>query len=40
MTTLETTPEQQEILAAVREFVDRDVIPNASRLEHEDEFPE
>ena len=40
MTVLEVTPEQREIVAAVREFVDRDVIPNASRLEHEDEFPE
>jgi hypothetical protein len=26
----ETTAEQQEIVAAVREFVDRDVIPVAS----------
>jgi butyryl-CoA dehydrogenase len=33
------TTEQQEILAAVREFVDRDVIPVASDLEHADEFP-
>ncbi len=32
--------EEQEILATVREFVDRDVIPHASRLEHADEFPE
>jgi butyryl-CoA dehydrogenase len=32
--------EVSEIVAAVREFVDRDVIPNASRLEHADEFPD
>jgi alkylation response protein AidB-like acyl-CoA dehydrogenase len=34
------TEEQAEILAAVREFVDRDVIPVASELEHRDEYPE
>jgi alkylation response protein AidB-like acyl-CoA dehydrogenase len=34
-----TAVEQQEIVAAVREFVDRDVIPVASELEHADEFP-
>ena len=39
MTTLELTQEQREIVATVRDFVDRDVIPHASRLEHEDEFP-
>jgi len=33
------TTEQQEIVAAVRDFVDRDVIPVASQLEHADEFP-
>jgi butyryl-CoA dehydrogenase len=32
--------EQREIVAAVREFVDRDVIPVASELDHRDEFPE
>ena len=32
-------PRSSEILAAVREFVDRDVIPVASDLEHADEFP-
>ncbi|MFN8187709.1 MAG: acyl-CoA dehydrogenase family protein [Gaiellales bacterium] len=32
--------EQREIVAAVRDFVDRDVIPVASELEHRDEFPE
>jgi len=36
----EQSTEQQEIVAAVREFVDRDVIPVASELEHRDEFPE
>ena len=40
MSATELTTEQQEIVAAVREFVDRDVIPHASRLEHDDEFPE
>jgi butyryl-CoA dehydrogenase len=30
---------QAEIVAAVRAFVDKDVIPVASELEHEDEFP-
>lgn len=33
------TTEQAEIVAAVREFVDKDVIPVASELEHADEFP-
>lgn len=32
--------EREEILAAIRSFVDRDVIPHASRLDHADEFPE
>ena len=40
MTVTASTEEQAEILAAVREFVDRDVIPVASELEHADEFPE
>jgi alkylation response protein AidB-like acyl-CoA dehydrogenase len=35
----EQTAEQQEIVATVREFVDRDVIPVASELDHRDEFP-
>lgn len=30
---------QQEILAAVRDFVDKAIIPNAQRLEHADEYP-
>jgi butyryl-CoA dehydrogenase len=36
---LALTEEQQEIVSTVREFVDRDVIPVASELEHRDEFP-
>jgi butyryl-CoA dehydrogenase len=40
VTVLEPTAEQREIVAAVAEFVDRDVIPVASELEHRDEFPE
>ncbi len=40
MSVLDLTEEQQEIVAAVRDFVDRDVIPVASELEHRDEFPE
>ena len=39
MTVTESSVEQQEIVAAVREFVDRDVIPVASELDHRDEFP-
>jgi butyryl-CoA dehydrogenase len=35
-----TAAERSEILATIREFVDRDVLPNASRLDHDDEFPE
>ena len=34
------TAEQVEIVAAVRAFVDRDVVPVASELEHADEYPE
>ena len=36
----ELTAEQREIVAAVKEFVDRDVVPVASDLEHRDEYPE
>jgi alkylation response protein AidB-like acyl-CoA dehydrogenase len=36
----ELSAEQQEIVATVREFVDRDVVPVASGLDHRDEFPE
>jgi alkylation response protein AidB-like acyl-CoA dehydrogenase len=37
---MELTDEQRAIVAAVREFVDRDVIPAADELEHRDEFPD
>ena len=37
MSLLELTAEQTEILAAVRDFVDRDVLPVASELEHRDD---
>jgi alkylation response protein AidB-like acyl-CoA dehydrogenase len=30
---------QQEILAAVKDFVDNEIIPNAQELEHADEYP-
>jgi butyryl-CoA dehydrogenase len=40
VTIAESSVEQKEIVAAVREFVDRDVIPVASDLDHRDEFPE
>lgn len=33
------TEDQRDILAAVRDFVDNEVIPNAQRLEHDDEYP-
>jgi alkylation response protein AidB-like acyl-CoA dehydrogenase len=39
MTMAGLTVEQQEILVAVRDFVDRDVVPVASDLEHRDEYP-
>jgi alkylation response protein AidB-like acyl-CoA dehydrogenase len=39
VTAVESSVEQQEIVAAVREFVDRDVVPVASELDHRDEFP-
>jgi butyryl-CoA dehydrogenase len=32
--------EQREVVATVREFVEREVLPTASELEHADEFPE
>jgi butyryl-CoA dehydrogenase len=34
------TAEQREIVGAIRDFVDRDVLPNASMYDHADEFPE
>jgi alkylation response protein AidB-like acyl-CoA dehydrogenase len=40
MSVAELSAEQQEIVATVREFVDRDVIPVASDLDHRDEFPD
>src|SRR5438874_10579115 len=44
MTRLARTPGltdvQRDILAAVREFVDKEIIPNAQHLEHADEYPE
>jgi alkylation response protein AidB-like acyl-CoA dehydrogenase len=44
MTRLARTPGltdvQQEILATVRRFVDREIIPNAQELEHADAYPE
>jgi alkylation response protein AidB-like acyl-CoA dehydrogenase len=43
MTRLAQTPDltdiQQEILATVRSFVDKEIIPNAQALEHADEYP-
>jgi alkylation response protein AidB-like acyl-CoA dehydrogenase len=33
------TEVQSEILSAVRDFVDKEIIPNAQRLEHADEYP-
>src|SRR3954466_11251052 len=34
------TDVQTEIIAAVRTFVDKEIIPYATELEHKDEFPE
>ena len=39
MTAAQPTAEQGAIVATIREFVDRDVMPVASKLEHADEFP-
>src|SRR2546421_11213442 len=33
------TDVQQEILATVRDFVDKEIIPVATQLEHKDEYP-
>jgi alkylation response protein AidB-like acyl-CoA dehydrogenase len=38
-TTEGLTEEQQEILRVVREFVDREILPVATELEHRDEYP-
>jgi alkylation response protein AidB-like acyl-CoA dehydrogenase len=35
---VELTLEQREVIAAVRDFVEREVVPTASELEHADEF--
>ena len=40
MTLSALTDEQQDIIDTVAEFVDREVVPIASELEHADEFPE
>lgn len=37
---MDLTEEQKAIVRTVREFVDRDVLPNASRFDHADEYPE
>jgi alkylation response protein AidB-like acyl-CoA dehydrogenase len=37
--TAELTAEQQEIVGTIREFVEREVVPVASELEHADEYP-
>src|SRR2546422_8429259 len=37
---VELTQEQEAVVATVREFVDREVIPVADELEHRDEYPE
>jgi butyryl-CoA dehydrogenase len=39
MATAELTTEQQEVVSTVRSFVERDVVPVASELEHADEYP-
>jgi alkylation response protein AidB-like acyl-CoA dehydrogenase len=36
---VEQTVEQREVIAAVRDFVEREVVPTASALDHADEFP-
>ncbi|WP_018351524.1 acyl-CoA dehydrogenase family protein [Longispora albida] len=38
--TRDLTEIQRDILATVREFVDKEVIPHAQRLEHDDTYPE
>ncbi|MGH3061988.1 MAG: acyl-CoA dehydrogenase family protein, partial [Gaiellaceae bacterium] len=39
MGSAEESAEQREIVATIREFVERDVVPVASELEHGDEYP-
>jgi len=38
--TADLTDTQQEIVNAVREFVDKEIIPTATALEHDDEYPD
>ncbi|HEX4728588.1 MAG TPA: acyl-CoA dehydrogenase family protein [Jatrophihabitans sp.] len=38
--TADLTDLQKEILATVRTFVDKEILPNANELEHADEYPE
>jgi butyryl-CoA dehydrogenase len=38
--TVELTPEQQDMLKVIRDFVDKEVIPYASEYDHRDEFPD
>ncbi|MGI8666512.1 MAG: acyl-CoA dehydrogenase family protein [Jatrophihabitans sp.] len=38
--TADLTDIQKEILSTVREFVDKEIIPNATELEHADSYPE
>ena len=37
--TADLTDVQREILATVRSFVDKEIIPTAQALEHADEYP-
>ena len=37
---MELSAEQEAIIRTVRDFVDKEVLPNASRFDHADEFPE
>ncbi|HEY1515583.1 MAG TPA: acyl-CoA dehydrogenase family protein [Solirubrobacteraceae bacterium] len=37
--TAELTVEQTEILRAIRDFVERDLLPTVARYDHADEFP-
>jgi alkylation response protein AidB-like acyl-CoA dehydrogenase len=39
MSATEFSAEQREIVATIRDFVERDVVPVASELEHADEYP-
>lgn len=36
---IDLTPEQEEIVATIRKFVDTEIIPVASELDHNDEYP-